>query len=142
MILGVGTDLIDIRRIDKTLSRHGERFLRRVFTAEEIKRSEMRPLLRAASYAKRFAAKEACSKALGTGMRGGVAWNSLGVVNMKSGKPTMALSGGAALRLKAMTPAGYRAMIDLALTDDFPWAQAFVVISAVPEHTDIVLPHG
>lgn len=142
MIIGIGTDLIDIRRIEKTLERHGERFLRRVFTIEEVKRSERRPLLRVASYAKRFAAKEACSKALGTGMRGGVHWGALGVVNLPSGKPTMQLTGGAAERLLALTPKGHRAVIDLALTDDFPWAQAFVVISAVAGDLDIVPPPG
>lgn len=139
MILGIGTDLIDIRRIEKALLRHGERFLARIFTVHEIARAERRPILRVASYAKRFAAKEACSKALGTGFRGGVHWRTMGVINLPSGKPTMHLTDGAAQRLLALTPAGYRAEVDLALTDDFPWAQAFVVISAVQ---DIVAPQG
>lgn len=131
MILGIGSDLIDIRRIEKTLSRFGERFTNRVFTDIERARSERRAE-RAASYAKRFAAKEACSKALGTGLRMGVAWREMGVVNLPSGKPTIALTGGAAERLKTMTPEGFTAKIDLTITDDRPLAQAFVIISAWP----------
>jgi holo-[acyl-carrier protein] synthase len=132
MILGIGNDVIDIRRIERTLARYGRRFIERVFTATEQKKSEARRN-RAASYAKRFAAKEACSKALGTGFRRGVFWRDLGVVNLPSGKPTLLLTGGAAARLKEITPAGMRAQIDLTITDDFPQAQAIVVISAVPE---------
>ncbi|MEM9635280.1 MAG: holo-ACP synthase [Pseudomonadota bacterium] len=131
MILGIGSDLIDIRRIEKTLDRFGERFTNRVFTDVERKKSDKRAE-RAASYAKRFAAKEACSKALGSGIRMGVAWREMGVVNLPSGKPTIALTGGAAERLDAMTPEGFRTTIDLTITDDFPLAQAFVVISAWP----------
>jgi holo-[acyl-carrier protein] synthase len=131
MILGLGSDTIDIRRIEKTIDRFGERFLNRLFTDTERGKSDRRRD-RAASYAKRFAAKEACSKALGTGMHG-VAWREMGVVNLPSGKPTMQLTGKAAERLAAMTPAGHRAQIDISLTDDFPLAQAIVIISAVTE---------
>ncbi|MHA7773432.1 holo-ACP synthase [Roseibium sp. M-1] len=131
MILGIGSDLIDIRRIEQTLERFGERFTNRVYTEIERAKSDKRAE-RAASYAKRFAAKEACSKALGSGIRMGVAWREMGVVNLPSGKPTMALTGGAAERLLAMTPDGFKARIDLTITDDFPLAQAFVVISAWP----------
>ena len=131
MILGIGSDLADIRRIENSLERFGERFTNRVFTEIERQRSE-RKADRAASYAKRFAAKEACSKALGTGFRKGVFWRDLGVVNLPSGKPTLVLTGGAAARLAAMVPAGMRAQIDLTITDDFPQAQAIVIISAVP----------
>ncbi len=131
MIIGIGSDLSDIRRVQDTLDRFGERFVARVFTAVEKARSE-RKGDRAASYAKRFAAKEACSKALGTGMRAGVFWRDMGVVNMPSGQPTMALTGGAAKRLAALTPPGMRPVIHLSLTDDHPYAQAFVVIEAVP----------
>ena len=131
MILGVGNDLCDIRRIEKSLERFGERFVQRVFTETEQKRSEGRAT-RAASYAKRFAAKEACSKALGTGFAAGVFWRDLGVVNLPSGKPTMKLTGGALDRLRAITPPGMQAQIDLSLTDDNPQAQAIVIISAVP----------
>ncbi len=131
MIIGIGSDLIDIRRIEKVLERHGSRFIDRIFTDIEIRKSERRRE-RAASYAKRFAAKEACSKALGTGIRQGVFWRDMGVVNLPSGRPTMALAGGAARRLAAMTPDGHRAEIHLTITDDFPLAQAFVVIEAVP----------
>ncbi|MDZ4791893.1 MAG: holo-ACP synthase [Hyphomicrobiales bacterium] len=130
MILGIGNDIIDIRRIERSIKRYGERFLNRVFTPIERAKSDKRRL-RAASYAKRFAAKEACSKALGTGFSDGVFWRDLGVVNAPSGKPTMHLTGAAAERLKAMTPEGFRAQIDLTITDDFPQAQAFVIISAV-----------
>ncbi|MBO6756047.1 MAG: holo-ACP synthase [Roseibium sp.] len=131
MILGIGSDLIDIRRIEKTLDRFGERFTNRVFTDIERAKSDRRAE-RAASYAKRFAAKEACSKALGTGLRMGVAWREMGVVNLPSGKPTIALTGGAAERLSAMAPEGFLPRIDLTITDDFPLAQAFVVITAWP----------
>jgi len=131
MIIGIGSDLIDIRRIEETLERFGERFLDRVFTAEERRRSERR-VNRGASYARRFAAKEACSKALGTGFRQGVFWRDMGVVNLPSGKPTMALTGGALLRLQRLTPARMEAQIDLSITDDHPLAQAIVIITAVP----------
>jgi len=132
MILGIGSDLIDIRRIERTLARYGERFIARVFTAEEQRRSDRRAD-RAASYAKRYAAKEACSKALGTGFRDGVYWRDLGVVNLSSGQPTMVLTGGALKRLEAMTPAGMVARIELTLTDEKPLASAFVIISAEPQ---------
>ena len=130
MIIGVGSDLCDIRRIAAALERFGERFSARIFTDIERARSEGKPD-RAASYAKRFAAKEACAKALGTGMRRGVFWKDMGVVNARSGAPTLALSGGAAERLAALTPAGRRAVIHLTLTDDRPYAQAFVIIELV-----------
>ena len=129
MILGLGNDLIDIRRIEETLERHGERFIARIFTDVERAKSERRHQ-RAASYAKRFAAKEACAKALGTGLNRGVFWRDMGVVNLPGGKPTMALTGGALKRLEAITPPGYVAKIDLSITDDFPLAQAIVIISA------------
>jgi holo-[acyl-carrier protein] synthase len=129
MILGIGSDLCDIRRIERTLERHGERFTERVFTDIERRKAEGRAH-RAATYAKRFAAKEACAKALGTGMRRGVFWRDMGVVNMRSGQPTMALTGGAAERLKALLPAGHEAVIHLTITDEHPYAQAFVVIEA------------
>ena len=131
MIIGIGSDLIDIRRIEKTLERYSNRFQSRIFTKVECKKSDQR-VNRAASYAKRFAAKEACSKALGTGFRHGVFWRDLGVVNLKSGKPTMALTGGAKKRLEALIPEGLAPQIDLTITDDFPLAQAVVIISAVP----------
>jgi holo-[acyl-carrier protein] synthase len=131
VILGVGNDLCDIRRIEKSLERFGERFVQRVFTEIEQKRSEGRAT-RAASYAKRFAAKEACSKALGTGFRRGVFMRDMGVVNMRGGKPTLALTGGALARLREITPPGMTAQIDLTLTDEYPLAQAIVIISAVP----------
>ena len=131
MIIGIGNDTIDIRRVEKVLERHGERFTLRIFTDIEVRKSERRRQ-RAASYAKRFAAKEACSKALGTGIRGGVFWRDMGVVNLPSGKPTMALTGGAAKRLAALTPPGYRSEIHVTITDDFPLAQALVIIEAVP----------
>lgn len=130
MILGIGSDLTDIRRVSAVLERFGERFAARLFTDIERARSERKPD-RAASYAKRFAAKEACAKALGTGMRRGVFWKDMGVVNARSGQPTLALTGGAAARLAEMTPAGRRAVIHLTLTDDHPYAQAFVIIEAV-----------
>ena len=131
MILGVGDDLVDIRRVAKTLDRFGDRFLGRVFTEAERRRADGR-VARAASYAKRFAAKEACAKALGTGFRAGVFWRDLGVVNLGSGKPTMELTGGAAARLRALTPPGMAARLDLSMTDEPPLAHAVVVISAVP----------
>jgi holo-[acyl-carrier protein] synthase len=129
MILGIGSDLCDIRRIEETLERFGERFLARCFTDVERRRSERRAG-RAASYAKRFAAKEACAKALGTGLRDGVFWRDMGVANLPSGKPTMLLTGGAARRLAEITPAGAEAFIHLTITDEGPLAQAFVVIEA------------
>lgn len=136
MIVGIGSDLSDIRRIEKTLERFGERFINRTFTAVERDRSERKVNAqggRAASYAKRFAAKEACAKALGTGVpRRGVHWADMGVVNLRSGKPTMALTGGAALRLAEIMPDGMVPVIHLSLTDDHPYAQAFVIIEAVP----------
>ena len=132
MILGIGNDLCDIRRIEKSLERFGDRFIQRIFTEVEQKRSEGRAT-RAASYAKRFAAKEACSKALGTGMRRGVFWRDMGVVNLRSGKPTMRLTGGAAERLAALCPPGKTPFIHLSLTDEHPYAQAFVVIEALPQ---------
>jgi holo-[acyl-carrier protein] synthase len=131
MIIGLGSDLSDIRRVEKSLERFGERFTNRVFTEIERKRSERKPD-RAASYAKRFAAKEACAKALGTGIRHGVFWRDMGVANLPSGKPTMTLTGGALERLKAITPEGHQAVIHLSLTDDHPYAQAFVIIEALP----------
>ena len=131
MIIGIGSDLIDIRRIERTIERFGDRFLDRVFTATERARSERRTAT-AASYAKRFAAKEACSKALGTGFRHGVFWRDLGVVNLPSGQPTLVLTGGALSRLQRLTPAGMRAEIALTLTDEPPLAQALVIITAVP----------
>jgi len=131
MILGLGNDMIDIRRIESSLERFGDRFRHRVFTELEQARSD-RKTQRAASYAKRFAAKEACSKALGTGLRRGVFWRDMGVVNARTGRPTMVLTGGAAAQLKNITPEGFVPQIDLTLTDDFPWAQAIVIISAEP----------
>jgi holo-[acyl-carrier protein] synthase len=131
MILGIGSDIIDIRRIERTIERYGDRFLNRIFTALERERSDRRAN-RVASYAKRYAAKEACSKALGTGFRRGVYWRDLGVVNLPSGRPTLVLTGGALARLEAMIPAGMSARIDLTITDEPPIAQAFVIITAVP----------
>ena len=130
MIIGLGNDVIDIRRVEKTIQRFGERFLDRVFTDIERRKSDGRTL-RAASYAKRFAAKEACSKALGTGFRHGVFWRDMGVVNLPSGRPTLELTGGAERVLQELTPAGHEVRIDLTITDDFPSAQAIVIISAV-----------
>lgn len=132
MIIGLGSDLIDIRRIEKTLARYGERFTQRVFTEVEQLKSDRRRE-RAASYAKRFAAKEACAKALGTGLSRGVFWRDMGVVNLPSGKPTMELTGGAARRLRELTPEGYQPLVHLTITDDYPLAQAFVIIEAVLE---------
>ena len=132
MIIGLGNDMVDIRRIEGTLERFGDRFVQRIFTEVEQRKSERRAQ-RAASYAKRFAAKEACAKALGTGVpRRGVHWRSMGVVNLPSGKPTMALTTGAAARLAQITPPGMDVQIDITLTDDYPWAQAIVIISALP----------
>ena len=132
MIIGLGSDLIDIRRVEKSISRFGDRFLVRIFTETERGKSDRR-LQRAASYAKRFAAKEACAKALGTGLRRGVFWRDMGVVNLPGGRPSMHLTGGALRRLEEITPAGHKARIDLTITDDFPLAQAIVVISAVTD---------
>ncbi|WP_426123615.1 holo-ACP synthase [Pararhizobium sp. PWRC1-1] len=135
MIIGIGSDLIDIRRIANSLERFGERFSHRCFTDIEIRKSEGRKN-RAESYAKRFAAKEACSKALGTGLAQGVFWKDMGVVNLPGGKPTMQLTGGAAERLAEILPAGHRGVIHLTITDDFPLAQAFVIIEALPVAQD------
>ena len=132
MIIGIGSDLIDIRRIQNTLDRHGERFVRRVFTDVERAKAEKRKE-RVATYAKRFAAKEACSKALGTGMSQGVFWRDMGVVNLPGGKPTMQLTGGAATALERLLPPGHRAAIHLTITDEHPLAQAFVIIEALPD---------
>jgi holo-[acyl-carrier protein] synthase len=131
MIVGIGSDLIDIRRIEKTIERHGDRFLDRIFTGTERAKSDRRAA-RAASYAKRFAAKEACSKALGTGFSQGVYFRDMGVVNLPAGQPTMQLTGGAAERLAQLLPANHTARIHLTITDDFPLAQAFVIIEALP----------
>ncbi|MBX3595936.1 MAG: holo-ACP synthase [Rhizobiaceae bacterium] len=131
MIIGIGSDLIDIRRIEQTLQRHEARFIARVFTDVERARSERRAQ-RAASYAKRFAAKEACAKALGTGISDGIFWRDMGVVNLPGGKPTMELTGGAARRLSELLPAGHRPLVHLTITDDYPLAQAFVIIEAIP----------
>jgi holo-[acyl-carrier protein] synthase len=130
MIIGLGNDIIDIRRVERTIERYGERFLSRIFTETERLKSENRAE-RAASYAKRFAAKEACAKALGTGFRHGVFWRDMGVVNLPSGRPTLQLTGGAARALQLLTPEGHDVRIDLSITDDFPTAQAIVIISAV-----------
>ncbi len=131
MIIGIGSDLIDIRRVEKSLARFGERFVQRCFTDIEQAKSERRKN-RAESYAKRFAAKEACSKALGTGIAQGVFWRDMGVVNLPSGKPTMALTGGAGEKLQELMPAGHEPVIHLTITDEYPIAQAFVIIEAVP----------
>ncbi len=131
MILGIGSDLCDIRRIERVLERHGERFVVRCFTPVERAKSDRRAQ-RAASYAKRFAAKEACAKALGTGLRRGVFWRDMGVVNLPGGRPTMVLTGGAARRLAEMTPQGYEAVIHLTITDEYPTAMAHVIIEARP----------
>ncbi len=135
MIIGIGSDIIDITRIEKVIGRHGDRFIDRIFTEAERAKAERRskmPKLIWATYAKRFAAKEACSKALGTGIRRGVWWRDMGVVNMPGGRPTMKLTGGALARLESLIPPGHEARIDLTITDDWPLAQAFVIISAVP----------
>jgi holo-[acyl-carrier protein] synthase len=131
MIIGLGSDMVDVRRIEGVIERHGERFLNRIFTPAERAKADGRAN-RAETYAKRFAAKEACAKALGTGFRAGVFWRDLGVVNMPSGRPTMSLTGGALKRLQAVTPAGCQAQIDVTLTDEGPIAQAVVIITAVP----------
>ncbi len=131
MIIGIGQDMMDIQRIENSLARFGDRFVQRVFTQIEQEKSDRR-LKRAASYAKRFAAKEACAKALGTGLSKGVFWRDLGVVNLPSGKPTFHLTGGALARLRAITPKGHEAHIHLSITDDDPYAQAFVIIEALP----------
>jgi holo-[acyl-carrier protein] synthase len=133
LIIGLGSDLCDIRRIEKSLDRFGERFSTRIFSAEERARAERRPHSRAATYAKRFAAKEACAKALGTGFRRGVFFSDLRVINLPSGQPTLALHGGALARLAAITPAGHVARIALSLTDEYPYAYANVIISAEPK---------
>src|SRR5262245_23970217 len=131
MMIGIGSDLIDIRRIEAVIERHGERFLNRIFTEAERRKCDRRAN-RAASYARRFAAKEACSKALGTGFRRGVYWRDLGVVNLPSGQPTLRLTGGALRRLQEITPPGMRVRVDLTMTDEPPLAQATVIISAEP----------
>jgi holo-[acyl-carrier protein] synthase len=131
MIIGIGNDVIDIRRVEQSLERFGDRFIERIFTDIERRKSDGRAA-RAASYAKRFAAKEACSKALGTGFRRGVYWRDMGVVNEPSGRPTLVLTGGAAKQLERITPPGYKPMIHLTITDDFPYAHALVIISVVP----------
>ena len=133
MIVGIGTDLVDIRRIERAIARHGDRFLQRIFTETE-RELAMRRRNSVATYAKRFAAKEACAKALGTGFRDGIFFRDLGVVNLRSGRPTMRLTGAALHRLQAIVPAGFNPRIDLAITDEYPMAQAFVVISAVARH--------
>jgi len=135
VILGIGNDIVDIRRVEKILDRYGERFILRVFTEVERAKSDRRAQ-RAASYAKRFAAKEACAKALGTGLRHGVYWRDMGVINLPSGRPTISLTSGAALQLKRITPDGFEARIDLTLTDDFPLAEAIVIISGFPAKAD------
>jgi holo-[acyl-carrier protein] synthase len=131
MMIGLGNDMVDIRRIEKTLERYGDRFVQRIYTDIEQKKSDRR-VQRAASYAKRFAAKEACSKALGTGFHRGVFWKDMGVVNEPSGRPTLQLTGGAKEQLDRITPAGHQAQILLTITDDYPYAQAIVMIEAVP----------
>jgi holo-[acyl-carrier protein] synthase len=132
MILGIGSDLCNIERIERSLARFGERFIRRVFTDAERAKAESRPFTRAGTYAKRFAAKEAFSKAAGTGFRRGVFMRDIGVVNLPSGAPTLALTGGARARLDALTPEGHLPQIHLTMTDDYPFAQAFVIITAIP----------
>jgi holo-[acyl-carrier protein] synthase len=135
MIIGIGSDLIDIRRVAKVIERHGERFLDRIFTDAERAKADRRAKnekMVVATYAKRFAAKEACSKALGTGIRRGVWWRDMGVINLPGGRPTLQLTGGALARLQSLTPQGHAARIDLSMTDDWPMAQAFVIISAIP----------
>jgi holo-[acyl-carrier protein] synthase len=134
MILGVGSDLVDVRRIERVIARHGDRFILRIFTETERAKADRRAT-RIETYAKRFAAKEACAKALGTGFRRGVFWRDLGVVNLPSGRPTMQLTGGALERLRAITPPDHEARIDLTITDEGPMAQAMVIISAVPKST-------
>jgi holo-[acyl-carrier protein] synthase len=131
MIIGLGSDIVDVRRIARVIERHGERFLSRIYTPAERAKAERRAN-RIETYAKRFAAKEACAKALGTGFRRGVFWRDMGVVNLASGRPTMRLTGGALSRLQAITPAGCEPRIDVSLTDEGPTAQAIVIISALP----------
>ena len=131
MILGVGSDLVDVRRIERVIARHGDRFILRIFTEVERAKADRRST-RIETYAKRFAAKEACAKALGTGLRRGVFWRDMGVINLRGGKPTLALTGGALARLQEITPAGLAPQIDLTLTDEYPLAQAIVIISGVP----------
>ena len=133
IVLGLGNDLCNIERIEKSLARFGDKFIARVFTPVETAKANSRKLTRTATFAKRFAAKEACAKALGTGLRRGVFLKDMGVVNLPSGQPTLALTGGAAARLAQMTPPGHRASIHLTITDDHPWAQAVVLITASPE---------
>ena len=133
IVLGLGNDLTNIDRIAASIDRFGDRFIHRIFTPVEIARAERRPMTRAGTYAKRWAAKEACAKALGTGICGGVFFSAMGVVNLPSGQPTLALTGGAAERLAQITPHGYSAVIHLTITDDHPWAQAIVLITARPE---------
>jgi holo-[acyl-carrier protein] synthase len=136
MIIGIGNDLIDIRRIEKTIARFGDRFIQRIFTDAEQKKAERRQGAGnsyVATLAKRYAAKEAASKALGTGFRDGIYWRDFGVFNLPSGKPAIVITGGAAERLKAMTPAGMRVQVDLTMTDEYPIAEAFVIISAIPD---------
>jgi holo-[acyl-carrier protein] synthase len=130
MIIGLGSDLCNIERIENSLGRFGERFIARVFTETERAKADRRPFTRAGTYAKRFAAKEACAKALGTGFRQGVFWRDMGVVNLPSGRPTLELTGGALQALAELTPEGHEVRIDLTITDDFPMAQAIVIISA------------
>ena len=130
MILGIGSDIIDIRRIEKTIEKHGQRFIDRIYTEVEKRKSEKRAQ-RIPSYAKRFAAKEACSKALGTGLSNGVYWRDMGVVNLPSGKPTMTLTNGAAAQLARMVPVGKAAVVHLTMTDEYPYAQAYVIIEAI-----------
>jgi holo-[acyl-carrier protein] synthase len=132
VVLGLGSDLCNIKRIESSIARFGNRFLDRIYTDVERAKADKRQMTRAATYAKRFAAKEACAKALGTGFRRGVFWRDMGVVNLPSGAPTLALAGGAAARLAELTPSGYKAVIHLTITDDHPWAQAIVLITASP----------
>ena len=134
MIIGIGSDLCDVRRLERVIERYGDRFILRIFTATERAKADRR-LTRIETYAKRFAAKEACAKALGTGFRRGVFWRDLGVVNLPSGRPTMTLTGGALARLKAITPPGFEARVDLTITDEGPMAHALVIITAVPATT-------
>ena len=138
MIIGLGSDLCNIERIAHSLDRFGERFITRVFTPVERAKAERRPFTRAGTYAKRFAAKEAFAKAVGTGFKAGVFMRDIGVINMPSGAPTLALTGGAKARLDAITPAGHDAIVHLTLTDDHPWAQAFVVVEARPHIQETV----
>jgi holo-[acyl-carrier protein] synthase len=133
IVLGIGNDMANIERIAASIERFGDRFLGRIFTDLERAKADRRQMTRAATYAKRFAAKEACSKALGTGFRKGVFWRDMGVINLPSGQPTLSLSGGALAQLQALTPPGHVPTIHLTLTDDHPWAQAFVMITASPQ---------